>query len=68
MNTPLHIQLKRLRFDYGLTQAEAARRFGVSRWTWNQWESGAVRPTKHRDALDALLMRYQSTIRAAGAP
>ena len=38
-------RLKDLRAKLGLTQREAARRIGVSREAWIQWESVGGRPS-----------------------
>ncbi len=36
--------IKDSRADAGLTQAQAAKKFGVHRTTWVRWESGTHRP------------------------
>lgn len=41
---PIRYKLRTWRRNEGLTQAEAAARFGVARRTWNQWEQGIAIP------------------------
>ena len=41
---PIRYKLRNWRRQQGLTQAEAAKRFGVARRTWHQWEQGAIIP------------------------
>lgn len=42
---PLPAQLRARRRRLGLTTAEAARRMGVTRWTFGMWESGRQQPS-----------------------
>lgn len=44
MVNPAAAKLKAWRTSEDLTQAEAARRFGVTRMTWFRWESGEIQP------------------------
>ena len=41
---PIRYKLRNWRRNEGLTQADAAARFGVVRRTWNQWEQGVAIP------------------------
>ncbi|WP_397604989.1 helix-turn-helix transcriptional regulator [Sphingorhabdus sp.] len=40
-------KLKAWRSVEGLTQAQAAKRFGVTRMTWFRWENGEIQPRGH---------------------
>jgi transcriptional regulator with XRE-family HTH domain len=45
---PLSRALVQFRTTHALSQAEAARRFGCGKRTWQAWEAGARRPNKQR--------------------
>lgn len=50
-------QIKAIRAEKGLSQADAAARVGVSQSVWSAWERGAVRPSKSTCILLDLLTR-----------
>lgn len=44
--------IRRRRIELGLSQAEAAKRAGVSKYTWNRWETRKFSPSpEHMEAL-----------------
>jgi transcriptional regulator with XRE-family HTH domain len=44
MGNDAAVKLKAWRVGEDLTQAQAARRFGVTRMTWFRWENGEIQP------------------------
>jgi len=60
--------LRAARIANGLTKAQAAQRFGVTRGTWNQWEAGNGAPGRERQQallrwIDARLHPKSRTVR-----
>lgn len=61
--TPLSHALVQFRTTHALSQAEAARRFGCGKRTWQAWETGARRPNKHRQtAIWRFLDRFSQPV------
>jgi DNA-binding transcriptional regulator YiaG len=58
---PLPAQLRGHRRRLGLSIEDAARLFGVRRWTFGLWESGRQRPQRrHREGIAAFLKHVRS--------
>lgn len=57
--SPIIYDLRRRRYDMGVSQSALAKRFGVSRRTLNNWETGVCLPTRKNLAkwADALGMK-----------
>lgn len=55
-------RLRALREALGLSQAQLARRLGVTQGTWNRWENGAA--IGHPQILELALLRLLDMQRA----
>lgn len=66
--TICHETLREFRLRAGLSQADAAKRAGVSAWTWRQWEIGEARPVANRLETIARVLGCEPSSLVASVP